>query len=79
MWIAFLTLRIFAAPDRREEMDTHDWRDAAFAPENVAVLTKIDDKDGERNVQTLRRQGSLWWYPDMTMYVYYRPTHWAPV
>lgn len=59
-------------------MDKHDWKDATDAPENVAVWTKIDDKDGERNIQTLKRQGSMWWYPDMTMYVYYRPTHWAP-
>lgn len=55
-----------------------NWRDASSAPENVTILTKIDDRDGERNVQPLRRQGSLWWNPGMTMYVYYRPTHWAP-
>ncbi|TPN03790.1 hypothetical protein FJ973_29545 [Mesorhizobium sp. B2-1-3] len=59
--------------------EKRDWQDATSAPENVTVWTKIDDADGERNVQTLKRQGSLWWYPDMTMYVYYHPTHWAPV
>ncbi len=46
------------------------------APEGVEVETKIDDADGCRNVQTLIRQGNLWWTSDMKMYVYYRPTHW---
>ncbi|TPJ76899.1 hypothetical protein FJ422_29775 [Mesorhizobium sp. B2-6-3] len=56
-----------------------DWQPIKLseAPENVTVLTKIDDADGARNIQELRRQGSLWWYPDMSMYVYYQPTHWA--
>lgn len=43
-------------------------------PEGREVETKIDDADGERNVQRLRRQGSLWFAGDV--YVYYRPTHW---
>lgn len=48
-------------------------------PENgVEVLTKIDDKDGCRNKTTLKRQGRLWFFPDMSMYVYYDPTHWKP-
>jgi hypothetical protein len=47
-----------------------------LAPEGVEVETKIHDKDGERNVQTLRRRGRLWWIPDGSMYVYYTPTHW---
>lgn len=48
-------------------------------PENgIEVETKIDDEYGVRNVQTLKRQGNLWFYPDMSMYVYYRPTHWRP-
>jgi hypothetical protein len=45
-------------------------------PEGVEVDTKIDDKDGTRNEQSLKRKGSLWFFPDMSMYVYYRPTHW---
>lgn len=53
-----------------------DWRPVATAPEGVVVETKIDDKDGVRNVQTLKRQGRLWFYPDGSMYVYYTPTHW---
>lgn len=44
--------------------------------EGVEVDTKIDDHDGCRNQQTLKRRGSLWWFPDGSMYVYYRPTHW---
>lgn len=47
-----------------------------YTPENVVVETKIDDKDGFRNVGPLKRQGRLWFTPDGTMYVYYTPTHW---
>jgi hypothetical protein len=46
-------------------------------PEGVSVLTKIDDADGERNEQRLKRRKNLWWFPDESMYVYYTPTHWA--
>ncbi len=42
----------------------------------VEVETKVHDSDGERNVQTLVRKGRLWFIPDMSMYVYYTPTHW---
>lgn len=49
-------------------------------PENGRkVMTKIDDSDGIRNEQTLVLQGDLWFLPDMSMYVYYRPTHWKPL
>lgn len=48
------------------------------APEGVVVETKIDDEHGARNHQRLKRQGRLWWHPDGSMYVYYRPTHWRP-
>lgn len=41
------------------------------------VSTKIDDAEGLRNVQDLKRNGRLWYYPDGSMYVYYTPTHWA--
>ena len=53
-----------------------DWKPIETAPENEVVMTKIDDKDGVRNEQRLKRQGNLWFFPDMSMYVYYRPTHW---
>ena len=44
--------------------------------EGVVVHTKVDDKCGVRNEQTLKRNGSLWFFPDGSMYVYYTPTHW---
>jgi len=44
--------------------------------EGVAVETKIDDANGERNAQPLTRRGRMWWTPDGAMYVYYTPTHW---
>jgi hypothetical protein len=46
-------------------------------PEGVTVNTKIDDANGERNEQRLKRRGNLWWHPDDSMYVYYTPTHWS--
>lgn len=45
-------------------------------PENIPVFTKIDDNRGVRNEQCLVRKGSLWFVSDMSMYVYYTPTHW---
>lgn len=45
--------------------------------EGKVIETKIDDeKYGERNIQKLVRQGNLWFLPDMSVYVYYTPTHW---
>lgn len=44
--------------------------------EGIIVETKIDDANGVRNVQELKRIGRLWYYPDGSMYVYYTPTHW---
>lgn len=60
-------------------MSEREWQDVSSAPEGVVVDTKIDDEQGARNVQTLRRRGRLWWFPDGIMYVYYEPTHWRPV
>ena len=45
-------------------------------PERVDVETKIDDANGERNVQTMAFWRNLWWIDDYYMYVYYMPTHW---
>ena len=53
-----------------------EWQPIETAPDGVVVETKIDDWQGVRNEQTLKRQGNLWWTPDGKMYVYYRPTHW---
>lgn len=44
--------------------------------EGKTVHTKIDDAGGPRNEQELKRRGNLWFLPDESMYVYYRPTHW---
>jgi hypothetical protein len=46
-------------------------------PDNgIVVETKIDDGNGVRNEQTLKRSNNLWFFPDGSMYVYYTPTHW---
>ena len=45
-------------------------------PNGKLVETKIDDAQGERNVAKLKRCNGLWFIPDGSMYVYYRPTHW---
>lgn len=55
------------------------WQAIDTAPDRVPVKTIIRDEKGERNEQTLTRQGNLWFLPDMSMYVYYRPTHWMPI
>jgi len=48
----------------------------SLPPDNEVVMTKIDDANGCRNEQTLKRQRNLWFVPDGSMYVYYTPTHW---
>ena len=55
-----------------------EWQPAHSAPDGVVVETKIHDGDGARNQTQLKRSGNLWWFPDGSMYVYYRPTHWRP-
>ena len=51
----------------------------AQPPQGVVVLTKIDREGVSRNEQELVRRGSLWFFPDMSMYVYYRPTHYKEI
>lgn len=60
-------------------MADRTWQPIETAPDGVVVMTKIDDGLGARNEQLLRCRGRLWWFPDDSMYVYYHPTHWAPV
>lgn len=62
-------------------MSEQTWKrtDAIPSPEGVEVETKIDDAQGCRNEQTLKRQGRLWFTPDGAMYVYYTPTHWRHI
>lgn len=45
-------------------------------PDGKVVMTKIEDHNGVRNEQELKRIKNLWWFPDGSMYVYYNPTHW---
>lgn len=47
--------------------------------EGELVNTKVDDKGGCRNKQQLKRSGNLWFEKDVSMYVYYTPTHWQPI
>ena len=47
--------------------------------EGTLVATKIEDRLGTRNIARLIRKGNLWFVPDMSMYVYYTPTHWQSI
>ena len=59
-----------------------DWKPISTAPLGVEVETKIEDARGEGNVQSLTaiqrtpESRVMWFFPDMSMYVYYTPTHW---
>lgn len=46
--------------------------------DNVVVDTKVQNDEGTRNEQELKKVGGLWFFPDGSMYVYYTPTHWRP-
>lgn len=35
--------------------------------------------DGGGHVQTLVRDGNLWFFPDRSMYVYFTPKYWKPI
>jgi hypothetical protein len=48
--------------------------DYQLPPEGEVVLTKSGDQDPHE--RPLIRRGTLWYLPDMSMYVYYDPTHW---
>lgn len=49
-------------------------------PENgKVVMTKIDNAEGIRNIQELKRRNNLWFFRDGSMYVYYTPTHWKEI
>ena len=61
------------------------WKTIDTAPLDQVVETKIDDASGVRNETSLiqKQRGPesrpMWWFPDMSMYVYYQPTHWRPL
>lgn len=54
-------------------------------PLNTKVMSKTEDADGCRNIQELvlyqreKTSKPMWFLPDMSMYVYYSPTHWANI
>lgn len=52
------------------------WHPIETAPEGKVVRTILIDEGGPRNIANLIRKGRLWFFPDMSMYVYYEPTHW---
>lgn len=45
-------------------------------PQDKEVMMKIHDEDGSRNEAPIKRHGSMFFLPDFSMYVYYKPTHW---
>lgn len=51
---------------------------ATEPPNGAVAMTCIYDWEGLRNEQFLKRSGRLWYLTDGSMYVYYRPTHYAP-
>lgn len=55
------------------------WQTIETAPEGEVIRTIIIDDGGPRNLANLIRKGRLWFFPDMSMYVYYTPTHWRPL
>lgn len=65
--------------DEKQKSDGYIPCAEQLPPEGEVVMTKIDDGKGVRNVQSLYRQGRLWWFPSGEIYVYYTPTHWKPI
>jgi hypothetical protein len=59
-------------------MDTWIRCDDSLPLNGDLVETKVDDADGCRNVQKLRRKDGLW-FTSYNMYVCYTPTHWRPL
>ena len=54
----------------------NEWKCIDSAPEGKLIETKIDDGMEKRNFASLIKKGNLWFMEDMSMYVYYQPTHW---
>lgn len=52
------------------------WSSIDSAPEGKLVMTCLRE---EEQPQALKRQGNLWFVPDGSMYVYYRPDWWRPL
>ena len=65
-------------------MPLYNWKrlDQDKPPLDTVLMTKIDDAQGCRNEGKLvfHKTGTgagMWFVPDLSIYVYYRPTHWA--
>jgi len=58
-----------------------EWINTLYTPpkDGVTVMTRINDAKGVRNEQELKKRGNLWYFPDMSMYVYYTPNEWHPL
>lgn len=54
-----------------------DWKCAYDEPPEEGV--EVETKSPGGLVQTLKRKGNLWFFPDMSMYVYYTPVMWRPI
>ena len=52
-----------------------NWKDISLMPQNIPLETI----DSGGNVQKLIRKGNMFWFPDMSMYVYYVPKGWRYV
>lgn len=63
----------------KTETDWIEVTPSTLPPLMREVETKIHDIRGVRNQTTLKRNGNLWFLPDMSMYCYYTPTHWRPL
>ena len=54
--------------------------DVGKPPDNIEVKTRVEDIEGNvSRQQNLSLFNNLWFLPDMSMMVYYRPTHWKPL
>lgn len=66
-------------PENQSQPQQPDWTRCVdqHPPENVMVMTKIDDDKGIRNEQVLCFHSRLWWTgcDGNAIYVYYTPTH----
>jgi len=59
------------------DIKDEDWKPISSVPEGIDVWKKIHEHAGARNQQIMKKSGNLWFAG--SVYVYYQPTHWAPV
>jgi hypothetical protein len=56
-------------------MPDHSWHRTESDPPPTGVVVRAMDSGG--HVQDLVFEGNLWWFPDRSMYVYFRPVFWT--